>query len=294
MPQVTVTAGLAIDLNGDDEGTTAVGFRRALAGLFRQVSPGVAAPGRLAADHFAVSGVADAMQYTVTGGGLVLVRGAANGAYLVGMPTPVTVPTLPADGVNSRYDRVYALQPDPLLDGADTDTQLIIGVVCGAAAGSPLVPALPAGAFELARKLIAPSATNTQSGNPFTNVAATTGVNLGDWEPARPVRHVGNPGVAISGVTIPQGARTSIPAFVTGMLVSFPTVEFGNGYMAEVALPFQNAVLSLQLTEIVADGATKSAGGIAFDVLQKDKFRAFYPNDPTSAKRAFTYLAIGY
>lgn len=179
MPIVTVTAGLAIDLNGDDEGTTAVGFRRALATLFRQTSPGVAAPGRLGADNFSVAGAADAMQYSVTGGGLVLVRSASNGAYLVGVPATVIVPTDPADGVNPRIDRIYAKQPDPMLDGSGVDVQLIIGVVCGAPAASPTVPDLPIGGYELARKVIAAGATNTQAGAGFTNIAPTTGLNLG-------------------------------------------------------------------------------------------------------------------
>lgn len=179
MPQVTVTAGLAIDLNDEDEGTTSIGFRRALAVLFRQTSPGVAAPGRLGADHLSVAGAADAMQYTVTGGGIVLVRSAANGAYLVGVPSTVTVPTDPSDGVNPRIDRIYAKQPDPLVDGSAVDTQFIIGVVCGAPAASPTVPDLPLGAYELARKQIAAGATNTQAGAGFTNVAPTTGLNLG-------------------------------------------------------------------------------------------------------------------
>lgn len=179
MPTVTVTAGLAIDLNNENEGTTSVGFRRALAVLFRQTSPGVAAPGRLGADNFSVAGAAAAMQYTVTGGGLVLVRSASNGAYLIGMPATVTVPTDPSDGVNPRIDRIYAKQPDPPLDGSAVDTQFIIGVVCGAPAASPTVPDLPLGGYELARKLIAAGATNTQAGAAFTNIAPTTGLNLG-------------------------------------------------------------------------------------------------------------------
>lgn len=175
----TVAAGLVIDLNSADDGTTAVGFRRALAVLFRQSSPGVAAAGRLGVDHLAVSGSPSSMQYSVSGGGLVLVRSGSGGAYLVGVPSATTVPTSPADGVNARIDRIYALQPDPALDGAGVDVGFIIDVAVGAPAGTPTPPALPSGAFELARKVVAPGATNTQAGAPFTNIAATTGLNLG-------------------------------------------------------------------------------------------------------------------
>ncbi|MGW9345582.1 hypothetical protein ACWGR3_28935 [Streptomyces albidoflavus] len=175
----TVTTGLVIDLNDSDEGTTSVGFRRALAVLFKQSSPGVATPGRLGADHFVVSGAPSSMEYTVSAGGLVLVRSSSNGAYLVGMPTAVTFDTDPSDGVNPRIDRIYAKQPDPPLDGSAVDTEFIIDVVCGAPAASPLLPALPAGAFELARKVIAAGAANTQAGAGFTDIAAVTGLNLG-------------------------------------------------------------------------------------------------------------------
>ncbi|WP_144795689.1 hypothetical protein [Microbacterium paludicola] len=172
----TSTAGLVIDLNDDNDGTTSLGFRLALATLFKQSAPGVATPGRLADDHFVVSGTA-AMQYTVTGGGLVLVRSSSGGAYLVGMPSGVTVDTAPSDGVNPRIDRIYALQPDPVFDGSTVSVDFVIDVVSGSPAASPTVPELPAGAFELARKVIAAGAVSTSAGAAFTNVAPVTGLN---------------------------------------------------------------------------------------------------------------------
>ena len=48
------------------------------------------------------------MVYNVTGGGIVLVRSTANGAYLVGMPTSVVVTTDPADAVNPRIELDFA------------------------------------------------------------------------------------------------------------------------------------------------------------------------------------------
>lgn len=176
---VTVTAGLAIDLNDEGDGTTSIGMRRALAVLFKQQSPGVATPGRLGADHFVVSGAPAAMEYSVSGGGLVLVRTASGGAYLIGMPSSVSFETEPADGVNPRIDRIYAKQPDPPIDGAAVPTEFIIDVVSGDPAASPLPPALPAGAFELARKEIGAGATNTQAGKAFTNIAPISGLNIG-------------------------------------------------------------------------------------------------------------------
>ena len=175
----TVAAGLVIDLNDSDDGTTALGFRRALAALFRQESPGVAQPGRLGVDHFVVSGSGYGMEYSVSGGGIVLVRGSTGGVYLVGVPGSTMVATPPSDGVNPRIDRIYALQPDPVLDGSGVDVDFVIDVAVGVPAASPVAPSIPPGAFELARKVIAPGVTNTQYGAGFTNIAPTTGLNLG-------------------------------------------------------------------------------------------------------------------
>lgn len=207
---VTVTAGLAIDLNDDGDGTTSIGFRRALAVLLKQSAPGVATPGRMGADHFVVAGAPASMEYSVSGGGLVLVRTASGGAYLVGMPSSVTVPTDPADGVNPRIDRIYAKQPDPPIDGAAVDTEFIIDVVSGDPAASPLAPALPAGAFELARKEIAAGATNTQAGKPFTNIAPLSGLNVGV-------------------VTVAQGGTGSTSPGDARIALGIPTTHSGSG-----------------------------------------------------------------
>ncbi|MCC4906978.1 hypothetical protein [Microbacterium sp. cx-59] len=207
---VTVTAGLAIDLNDDDEGTTSVGFRRALAILLRQSSPGVATPGRMGADHFVVSGAPAAMEYTVSGGGLVIVRTASGGAYLIGMPSSVTCETDPADGVNPRIDRIYAKQPDPPLDGSAVNTEFIIDVVSGAAAASPLPPDLPAGGIELARKEIGAGATNTQSGKAFTNILGLSGLNVGV-------------------ITVAQGGTGSTNPADARAALGMPTIYSGSG-----------------------------------------------------------------
>ncbi len=176
---VTTPAGFVIDVNDADpvEGTTAIGIRRALATLLKQTAPGVAAQGRLGADNFAVTASPSAMEYNVSGGGLVLVRVSTGGAYIIGMPSGVVVPTTPSDGVNPRIDSIYALQPDPAIDGSSVDVEFVVDVAQGSPAATPVAPTLPTGAFELARKVIAPGATNTSSGAAFTNVAAVTGLN---------------------------------------------------------------------------------------------------------------------
>lgn len=210
---VAVAAGLVVDLNTTNQGTTAQGFRRALAVLFRQTAPGVASPGRLGSDHFVVSGSASAMEYGVSGGGLVLVRSTANGAYLVGVPDAQTVPTDPADGVNPRIDRIYARQPDPLLDGSAVDVSFVIDVAVGAAAASPVLPALPAGALELGRKLIAAGAVNTQAGAAFTDPAPVTGLNVGVLDasqiPSLPASKIGTGLLPVERGGTGGGSRTA-------------------------------------------------------------------------------------
>lgn len=200
----TVPAGLVVPLNDDGNGTPAIGFRRALALLFQQSSPGVAAPGRLGSNHFQVTGHATLMRYVVSPGGIVLVRSTAGGAYVVGIPDAVEVPTAAADGVNPRIDRIYCKQPDPALDGSAVGVDFIIDVVSGLPASTPEAPALPSGAFELARKVIAPGATNTAAGAAFTDVAAVTGLNLG----VVPISAGG------TGANTVEGARNALGFFI--------------------------------------------------------------------------------
>lgn len=227
MATIKVPAGVGIDLNAEGEGTSALGHRRALGALLKQASPGVPAPGRLGPDHFVVTGSPSAMEYRVSAGGLGIVRNPSNGVYLVGMPTAATVATDPSSGVNPRIDRIYALQPDPTFDGDDVDTELVLGVAVGAPAASPLLPALPSGAMELARKLVAAGATDTQSGAAFTNAAPVTGLNVPlTWESitGRPVV----PAVILTGtvsITAGPGETKSAPVeFPPGVFTNPPLV----------------------------------------------------------------------
>ncbi|KJL39903.1 hypothetical protein [Microbacterium trichothecenolyticum] len=176
---VTTAAGLAIDLNDDLDGTTAVGFRRALAVLFKQSSPGVAETGRLGSDHLVVSGDPGAMRYHVSAGGIVITRAATGGAYIVGLPQGDSIDTNPSDGINPRIDIIYCRQPDPALDGSSIEVDFVVDVAIGTPASSPIAPTLPDGAVELARKQLAADASNTSGGLPFTNIAPTTGLNFG-------------------------------------------------------------------------------------------------------------------
>ncbi len=180
MADVTVPSGLAINSSVAGERTTAQGFRLALAGLLVQSAPGVPVGGRLSAPSNAdgepleVRGDPAAMKYYVNAGVVVIPR-AGQGGYLVANPVKATITTATADGSNPRIDRIYIAQPDPELSDAGVAR---VGVVNGTPAASPSLPALPAGAYELARKVVAAGATNTDSGAAFTNVAPLTNSNF--------------------------------------------------------------------------------------------------------------------
>lgn len=105
---------------------------------------------------------------------------------------------------------------------------------------------------------------------------------------------IANPGTTIAGVEVQQTAANVAVLMRSGIVVSGTSVSFGNGYMPPIGLDFPTGVMSLQLTPIVADGATSSSAPLSFDVFKKDQFRAFYPGDNTSAKRAFSWVAWGF
>lgn len=230
---VTLPAGFVVDLNNVGEGTTAVGIRRALAALVKQSAPGVAISGRLDSDHFVVKGSSSSMAYTVTGGGLVLSRNAPNGAYIVGSHQTVTVPTAAAGGVNPRIDRIYALQPDPGIDGDGVGPDLIIDVAIGTPGANPAVPAIPSGALELARKRVGATATNTAAGDAFTNIAPVTGLNveIPKIVPVSVDQEANNGGAIINPNTNSTILTVTVPGtFAAGTVVElFASVEL-NGY----------------------------------------------------------------
>lgn len=98
-------------------------------------------------------------------------RGPTDGAHIFTNAAPATATTDPAPGTSgaSRWDVVYVLQPSKG-ENADSSSTPVFAVARGAAVvGTPAVPAIPAGALELARNLMTSAATNTaSSGNSIT------------------------------------------------------------------------------------------------------------------------------
>jgi hypothetical protein len=103
-------------------------------------------------------------------------------------------------------------------------------------------------------------------------------------------------GVTLAGVTIanavvlPGGAQKK-----TGQHTFFTTTSFGNEYAPAVTFDtaFPNGLLSLQFTQIQADGAL-AYSTIAYDSASTTGFRAMYPGGSTPTKRSFTWVAEGY
>ena len=155
-------------------------MRRILGFLFKQTTPGAPTPGVLVAGSgatplFVTTDPAD-MVYHVSAGLAVTTR--TVGAYLVGTTEDVEVETDPADGTNPRIDRIYIVQPDPEL----TETGVArIDVVVGTPGASPALPALPAGALELGRKLVPAGASNTDEGTAISNRAPATTLVGASW-----------------------------------------------------------------------------------------------------------------
>lgn len=155
-------------------GTTAIEVRKDLAGLLSGVGvlPGSADP--------LVQGTAS-FSYQVNAGQWVTSRGASDGVHVWGNDGAITVSTGAAPGSGlSRIDIVYAVHPSNTENG-DTDSVPVVGVAQGTAASSPVAPAIPTGALELARNTMTSSATSTNSaGNTLSNTAASTGLVSSD------------------------------------------------------------------------------------------------------------------
>lgn len=122
--------------------------------------------------------------YQVQPGVLVLSVSDTGGAYVVPNDGVVQVATDPSPSTGSRVDRIYMGQADAFDANTGTTTQPILGVARGAVAttGTPADPAIPAGTVEIARNVMAASATNTlSSGNNITTMnewtTASGGVN---------------------------------------------------------------------------------------------------------------------
>lgn len=146
-------------------GTQPAEARKSLAGLLMPSSAVGARVGILAGpgNPLRVSGTAG-WEYSVNGGPLASSRSDSDGATIPGLDgTTLTPAVSAAPGSGSRYDLIYLVQHD--LDNGDADASAVLGVVEGVASGSPVKPAVPAGAVVLAESVVAAGATSTNHAN---------------------------------------------------------------------------------------------------------------------------------
>lgn len=117
------------------------------------------------------------MTYAIAAHHWVASRGVANGPYRGALEAATTVATAPAPGSNSRIDVIWAKQQDTTagIPSPDAATGELYGVTSGAAAVSPVKPAIPVGAVELATAVVAAGATSTNgAGVTITNTGRLT------------------------------------------------------------------------------------------------------------------------
>lgn len=141
-------------------GLPLVDERRITAGRFARNADGTTRVGVLPATIGALVAGRASMGYDVAAFNAVTARSTA-GAEEIANDGSVTVATTAAPGSNSRIDVIWVRSQFQILGDANND--VVFGVTQGTAAVSPLKPAIPAGALELATATIPSTATTTLS-----------------------------------------------------------------------------------------------------------------------------------
>jgi hypothetical protein len=101
------------------------------------------------------------MSYDIAPCNPVINRAAGEGIYRFSATGVTNAPTTAAPTANSRIDIIWVKQNDPAK--ADANNLAVAGVTQGVVAASPVAPAIPAGAIELARATVGPNITATTS-----------------------------------------------------------------------------------------------------------------------------------
>lgn len=157
--------------------TTPLDARLMLMGLVAANADGSPRTGVLGPNPSLVS-TTGTMNLAVAAGEFVTSKGRADGVAIFANDGTVNVPVSAAPGSNSRIDVLYVKHNDDTT--GDANALPIFGVVAGAAAASPVKPALPTGATELAQLRIYAGATATNGGaNVLTNTAQMTAARGG-------------------------------------------------------------------------------------------------------------------
>lgn len=236
---------------------SALDGRLALSGL---IAPAAAGPGALdvgtgvmfpAPGGFAVSGTSSTSpwQYSVPAATFVTTKGTLDGGKIGSNDGVYLVSTVVPPASNSRYDVIYVMQQDAdATINPDASTAPVIGVVNGTAAASPTIPAIPAGAYQLAHAQVFSTA-----------IAGTSGAGVTitqDWS-----------WTSLRGTPIPfrnateQNAVTwgsaAVPAL--GMRIDLGTLVINRGAgWVEVAKPTARCRVTRSSTQALTSGTVTS------------------------------------
>jgi hypothetical protein len=137
--------------------------RKDLAGLVARDTTGAVRTGVFPRSITSIVGTRTDMQLNV--GAFEAVAVQFGGPILIANDATVQVPIATAPASNSRIDVIYVKQNENASPATDPDNSLQLAAVTGVASASPVKPAIPAGALELATLLVPAGKTATnQSG----------------------------------------------------------------------------------------------------------------------------------
>lgn len=162
---MTGQTGLAVSRDGSSNGTTPKGFRLAMGGLLSKSTTGINVQKGVMWDGAGavVTGTAG-MAYSVRACDAVVMPSSTQGPVIVPNDAALSVATTAAPGSNSRIDIIWVRQHLVAADGgSDSDVVSEWGCTQGATAASPVAPAIPTGAVELARATVTTGTTQTNS-----------------------------------------------------------------------------------------------------------------------------------
>ena len=162
---MTGQTGLAVSRDGSNNGTTPKGFRLAIGSLLAKATTGIDVRKGIMWDGGGpvVTGTAS-MAYSVRACVAAVMPSAVQGPILVPNDAALSVATTAAPGSNSRIDVIWVRQHLVAADGgSDSDVIGEFGCTQGTAAASPVAPAIPSGAVEIARATVPTGTTQTNS-----------------------------------------------------------------------------------------------------------------------------------
>lgn len=162
---MTVNRGLYVPINTTGNvGTTELEARLAQAGQYEHNAAGIPRSGLLipngSSQTTVVTGAAN-MSYNLAACYPVICTAANDGVYTFSATGTTNLATTAAPATNSRIDLIWVKQNDK--SKGDPDNLAVFGVTQGAAATSPVAPALPARAMEVARATILSTTTATNT-----------------------------------------------------------------------------------------------------------------------------------